>query len=58
MGDKLNDLFNNKIYGWVHKDENNENQISKRAMIVATSPIWISGIFGTLLILVLSILGL
>ena len=58
MGDKLNDLFNNKIYGWVHEDENNENQISKRAMIVATSPLWIGGIFGTLLILVLSILGL
>jgi hypothetical protein len=58
MIEKINDLFNDKLYNWVHEDEENVAQIHKRAMIVATSPIWISGIFGTLLILVLSILGL
>ena len=57
MIEKINDLFNNKIYNWVHEDEENVAQIHKRAMIVATSPIWIGGIVGTLLIVVLLILG-
>lgn len=45
-----------KLWNWVHERPNDREEISKRAMIVACSPIFIGGLIGTIVMAVITII--
>ena len=44
-----------KLWNWVHERPNDREEISKRAMIVAGSPIFIGGGIGFVLLIIMEI---
>lgn len=47
------DNFKQNVCNWIYKDSSNEQQMRDRAMIVATSPVIIGFVIGTILILMI-----
>lgn len=50
--------FIDKIHHWVHEDPNDIHKIKNRALIMATSPVFVGFTIGLILVLILKVVGL